>query len=113
MFIDQFRQQKKRLVDDLCKVERVLVDMETSYNTNEAALLGTVLKGFESHILTKDKKKSLSLKGYRPEDRLFSLSSRSSPASLEQAAAEAADLSQGGGGLGVVGGVKKAAWGQK
>jgi hypothetical protein len=92
-----------------------LLDVETAYNNNEAALQGTVLKvngvfeedrswitfellpvwacthffldathnstqGFESHVMTKDKKKAQSLRAYRADDRLFSLSSRTSPA---------------------------------
>ncbi|GLC56290.1 hypothetical protein PLESTB_001088800 [Pleodorina starrii] len=66
--------------------------MEHSYLTAEYSQCGTVLKGFEGFLNSKDilRKKS---RTFKPEDRLFSLSSKSSPVTreMEQSSLEVLD----------------------
>ena len=62
-----------------------LFDLETSY-LNDSAACGTVLHGFET-FLTANKTASSAKKpkAFKPEERLFSLSSVTSPASRDGA----------------------------
>jgi chromatin modification-related protein EAF6 len=56
-----------------------IYDMESSYFNAEHAQTGNVLKGFEGLLSTKEALRKRQSRGYKPEDRLFSLSSKTSP----------------------------------
>ncbi|KAG2497419.1 hypothetical protein HYH03_004574 [Edaphochlamys debaryana] len=90
--IDEYQALKASLDGDLGKIERLMAEMEHSYLTAEYNNCGTVLKGFEGYLNSKDilRKKT---RTFKPEDRLFSLSSKSSPVTreMEQPALEQFD----------------------
>lgn len=69
-------------------VEKQVYDLETSY-LNDSNQNGNVLKGFEGYLAptkTQNMKKS---RNFKTDDRLFSLSSTTSPAAEELAIANA------------------------
>ncbi|CAI0434408.1 unnamed protein product, partial [Linum tenue] len=77
--------KRAKLHEELRSIERQLYDMETSY-LQDPSQCGNVLKGFEG-FLSSSKNTALlkRSKKFQPEDRLFSLSSVTSPAAEEQA----------------------------
>ncbi|KAG2428056.1 hypothetical protein HXX76_012039 [Chlamydomonas incerta] len=87
----------------------MIAESEHTYLTAEYSQCGTALKGFEGYLNSKDilRKKT---RTFKPEDRLFSLSSKSSPPSreMEQPALEALDSMTP-----LIYGGKKAAYAQK
>mmetsp|Transcript_17025 Transcript_17025/g.29111 ORF Transcript_17025/g.29111 Transcript_17025/m.29111 type:complete len:139 (+) Transcript_17025:96-512(+) len=99
--VEQFRQAKELLVSDINKIERVLVELETQYHTAEYSQPGSVLKGFDGFLASKENQRKR-MRAYKPEDRLFSLSSKTCGIVLgaDLAAQDTMDL----GGLG---GIKK------
>lgn len=56
--------------------------MEAAYLSAEYSAAGSVLRGFEGHLSTKEALRRRP-RGWKPEDRTFSLSSRSSPVTRE------------------------------
>ncbi|KAM7521707.1 hypothetical protein LguiA_011609 [Lonicera macranthoides] len=86
--------KRSKLQDDLRNIEKQVYDMETSY-LQDPSQCGNVLKGYEG-FLSSSKSTNLLKRSrkFQPEDRLFSLSSITSPAAEEHAAAR-----DGGGGL--------------
>mmetsp|Transcript_31375 Transcript_31375/g.52695 ORF Transcript_31375/g.52695 Transcript_31375/m.52695 type:complete len:120 (+) Transcript_31375:289-648(+) len=80
--LQHLQARKERLEDELRHVEKQVYDLETSY-LNDSSQHGNVLKGFEGFLAptkTNSLKKS---RNFKTEDRLFSLSSTSSPAAAE------------------------------
>lgn len=77
-----FHDFRGQLESDLVGIERTLADMEVHYLQAEYSQAGTVLKGFEGFLSSKETLRKRS-RSYKPEDRLFSLSSKSSPVSRE------------------------------
>ncbi|XP_044491734.1 chromatin modification-related protein MEAF6-like isoform X2 [Mangifera indica] len=77
--------KRTKLLEDLRNIERQVYDMETSY-LQDPSQCGNVLKGFEG-FLSSSKNTALLKRSrkFQPEDRLFSLSSVTSPAAEEQA----------------------------
>ncbi|PSS14015.1 Chromatin modification-related protein [Actinidia chinensis var. chinensis] len=77
--------KRAKLHEDLRNIEKQVYDMETSY-LQDPNQCGNVLKGFEGFLSSS---KSTTLlkrsKKFQPEDRLFSLSSVTSPAAEDHA----------------------------
>ncbi|KAL3531237.1 hypothetical protein ACH5RR_010559 [Cinchona calisaya] len=78
--------KRAKLHEDLLNIEKQVYDMETSY-LQDPSQCGNVLKGFEG-FLSSSKNTTLLKRSrkFQPEDRLFSLSSITSPAAEEHAA---------------------------
>ncbi|KAL4325131.1 hypothetical protein GQ457_11G003230 [Hibiscus cannabinus] len=78
--------RRAKLQEELRNIERQVYDMETSY-LHDPSQCGHVLKGFEG-FLSSSKNTALLKRSrkFQPEDRLFSLSSVTSPAAEEVAA---------------------------
>lgn len=75
--------RKTALELDLQRTEKQLYDVETAYLIDHAPLHGSVLKSFECALsLNKPQQKKQQLRN-KPEERAFSLSSRSSPVQVE------------------------------
>ncbi|MCD9643286.1 hypothetical protein HAX54_030628 [Datura stramonium] len=85
--------KRAKLHEDLRNLEKQVYDMETIY-LQDPSQCGNVLKGFEG-FLSSSKSTSFLKRSrkFQPEDRLFSLSSVTSPAAEEQA------LGRDGGGI--------------
>lgn len=80
--------RKEMLEEELKSVEKQVYDLETSY-LHDSALSGNVLKGFESFLTSSKGGHNLKRpKKFQPEDRLFSLSSVTSPAVEEKEAGQ-------------------------
>ncbi|KAL6564107.1 hypothetical protein OROHE_005347 [Orobanche hederae] len=77
--------KRAKLHEELRSIERQVYDMETSY-LQDPSQCGNVLKGFEG-FLSSSKNTTLLKRSrkFQPEDRLFSLSSVTSPAAEEVA----------------------------
>ncbi|PKA49232.1 hypothetical protein AXF42_Ash014134 [Apostasia shenzhenica] len=72
--------KRDKLQEDLRNIERQVYDLETSY-LQDSNQCGNVLKGFEGFLSSS--KSTINLKRsrkFQPEDRIFSLSSATSPA---------------------------------
>ncbi|KAH7577669.1 hypothetical protein JRO89_XS01G0282800 [Xanthoceras sorbifolium] len=74
--------KRAKLHEELRSIEKQVYDMETSY-LQDPSQCGNVLKGFEG-FLSSSKNTALLKRSrkFQPEDRLFSLSSVTSPASF-------------------------------
>ncbi|XP_062147664.1 uncharacterized protein LOC133856622 isoform X2 [Alnus glutinosa] len=77
--------RRAKLHDELRHIEKQVYDMETGY-LQDPSQCGNVLKGFEG-FLSSSKSTALLKRSrkFQPEDRLFSLSSVTSPAAEELA----------------------------
>ncbi|XP_047324771.1 chromatin modification-related protein eaf6-like [Impatiens glandulifera] len=77
--------KRSKLHEELRSIEKQVYDMETSY-LQDPSQCGNVLKGFEG-FLSSSKSTTLLKRSrkFQPEDRLFSLSSVTSPAAEEHA----------------------------
>ncbi|XP_012085326.1 chromatin modification-related protein MEAF6 isoform X2 [Jatropha curcas] len=77
--------KRNKLHEELRNIEKQVYDMETNY-LQDPSQCGNVLKGFEG-FLSSSKNTALLKRSrkFQPEDRLFSLSSVTSPAAEEQA----------------------------
>ncbi|OAY32636.1 chromatin modification-related protein MEAF6 isoform X1 [Manihot esculenta] len=77
--------KRAKLHEELRNIEKQVYDMETNY-LQDPSQCGNVLKGFEG-FLSSSKNTALLKRSrkFQPEDRLFSLSSVTSPAAEEQA----------------------------
>eukprot|EP00877_Chromochloris_zofingiensis_P006703 jgi/Chrzof1/2286/Cz11g09260.t1 len=95
-FLDQILSYKTNLENDLVNVEKNIAEMEAAYLQAEYSQPGTVLKGFEGFLSSKDALRKRQ-RTYKPEDRLFSLSSRTSPVTKELEAEEAIEAVASGG----------------
>ncbi|KAH6755415.1 histone acetyltransferase subunit NuA4-domain protein [Perilla frutescens var. hirtella] len=75
--------KRAKLHDELRNIEKQVYDMETGY-LQDPSQCGNVLKGFEG-FLSSSKNTTLLKRSrkFQPEDRLFSLSSVTSPAAEE------------------------------
>ncbi|KAH7278778.1 hypothetical protein KP509_38G055800 [Ceratopteris richardii] len=72
--------KREKLQEELRQVEKQVYDLETSY-LQDSSQVGNVLKGFEGFLASAKGASSLKRpKKFQPEDRLFSLSSVTSPA---------------------------------
>ncbi|XP_077229731.1 histone acetyltransferase subunit NuA4-domain protein [Tasmannia lanceolata] len=72
--------KREKLQDELRNIEKQVYELETSY-LHDSSQCGNVLKGFEGFLSST--KSTINLKRsrkFQPEDRLFSLSSVTSPA---------------------------------
>ncbi|RYR24978.1 hypothetical protein Ahy_B02g058594 isoform A [Arachis hypogaea] len=87
--------RRAKLHEDLRSIEKQVYDMETSY-LQDPGQCGNVLKGFEG-FLSSSKNTALLKRSrkFQPEDRLFSLSSVTSPARLHPFNVIAEDLATG------------------
>lgn len=87
---------KENVEKDLASIEKNIADMEAAYLSAEYSAAGSVLRGFEGHLSTKEALRRRP-RGWKPEDRAFSLSSRTSPVTREiEDEQMAADLAAGG-----------------
>lgn len=95
--------RREQIGHDLAKIEKQIYDTETGYFTAEYTNFGTVLKGFEGFLTSKNAMAKNKNRVFKLDDRLFSLSSVTSPASQEmqaereQAALEVSAFGRGGG----------------
>ncbi|MEW5320493.1 MAG: hypothetical protein WDW38_011562 [Sanguina aurantia] len=80
----QFEKLRAQLDKEVTNIEKTVGDMEYQYLQLESSQMGTVLKGFEGFLSSKDTMRKRSRNVFRTEDRLFSLSSKTSPVSREQ-----------------------------
>ncbi|BDA44101.1 probable chromatin modification-related protein MEAF6 [Coccomyxa sp. Obi] len=80
----QLAARKDQLEADLLKTEKMVYTMETDYLQADYTQCGTVLKGFEGFLSSKDALRKRA-RAFKPEDRAFSLSSKSSAATQELA----------------------------
>ncbi|GLJ53897.1 hypothetical protein SUGI_1151330 [Cryptomeria japonica] len=79
--------KREKLHEELRIVEKQVYDLETSY-LQDSSQCGNVLKGFEGFLSsTKNTANLKRSRKFQPEDRLFSLSSVTSPAVEEHAVA--------------------------
>ena len=83
------QQRKERLDEELKQVEKQVYDLETTY-LNDSSQYGNVLKGFEGFLSQTKNTSQKKARNFKPEDRLFSLSSSSSPV-VDEIAAERAE----------------------
>uniref|UniRef100_A0A7R9YY72 Chromatin modification-related protein MEAF6 n=1 Tax=Chlamydomonas euryale TaxID=1486919 RepID=A0A7R9YY72_9CHLO len=74
----EYAQFRGQVEGELAKVERLIVDLEAQYIAAEHCQNGSVLRGFEGFLSSKEtlRKRARSSKA---EERLFSLSSKTSP----------------------------------
>ncbi|KAK7267361.1 hypothetical protein RIF29_20031 [Crotalaria pallida] len=78
--------RRAKLHEELRSIEKQVYDMETSY-LQDPGQCGNVLKGFEGFLSSSKNTAFLKRsRKFQPEDRLFSLSSVTSPAAEELAA---------------------------
>ncbi|BBN03009.1 chromatin modification-related protein EAF6 [Marchantia polymorpha subsp. ruderalis] len=72
--------KREKLNEELKSVEKQVYDMETTY-LHDSSQCGSVLKGFEAYLSSSKNAGNLKRsRKFQPEDRLFSLSSVTSPA---------------------------------
>mmetsp|Transcript_38585 Transcript_38585/g.46677 ORF Transcript_38585/g.46677 Transcript_38585/m.46677 type:complete len:119 (+) Transcript_38585:72-428(+) len=83
--LQQLQHRKERLEEELRHVEKQVYDLETSY-LNDSSQYGNVLKGFEGFLAPSKNQSVKKTRNFKTEDRLFSLSSMTSPAAEELAA---------------------------
>ncbi|WIA35798.1 hypothetical protein OEZ86_004187 [Tetradesmus obliquus] len=94
---EQLVQYREQLAADLARVENQIADQEYTYFNAEYSQAGSVLKGFEGFLSTKEALRKRQQRAFKPEDRLFSLSSHTSPVAKELQEPEAVDGLAGGG----------------
>lgn len=88
--------KREKLQEELRHVEKQVYDLETTY-LHESSQVGNVLKGFEGFLSsTKGAGNLKRPRKFQPEDRLFSLSSVTSPVVEEQAVGREADARMDG-----------------
>ncbi|KAK9825931.1 hypothetical protein WJX81_008110 [Elliptochloris bilobata] len=80
--LELLSQRKQQLEADIDKLEKTIYNLETEYLAADYSVCGTVLKGFEGFLSSKDALRKRA-RTFRTEDRSFSLSSRTSPATAE------------------------------
>ncbi|KAL3679613.1 hypothetical protein R1sor_022569 [Riccia sorocarpa] len=79
-------QKREKLAEELRAVEKQVYDLETAY-LHDSSQCGSVLKGFEAYLSSSKNSGNVKRsRKFQPEDRLFSLSSVTSPAVEENAA---------------------------
>lgn len=93
---EQLTLYRDQLANDLQRVEQNIYDLESAYFNAEHSQTGNVLKGFEGLLSTKEALRKRQSRGYKTEDRLFSLSSKSSPLLKELPDGDGLDLAPGG-----------------
>ncbi|XP_058101654.1 chromatin modification-related protein eaf6 isoform X3 [Magnolia sinica] len=77
--------KRKKLQEELRSIEKQVYELETSY-LHDSSQCGNVLKGFEGFLSSSKSTTNLKRsRKFQPEDRLFSLSSVTSPAVEEHA----------------------------
>ncbi|GAX75144.1 hypothetical protein CEUSTIGMA_g2588.t1 [Chlamydomonas eustigma] len=81
--MEEYAQFKNQLESELIKTERLIADVESSFINAEHCQNGSILRGYEGFLSTKEslRKRQRLTKG---EERLFSLSSKTSPVAREQ-----------------------------
>ncbi|CAL5413566.1 unnamed protein product [Camellia sinensis] len=97
--------KREKLQEELHNIEKQVYELETSY-LQESSHFGNALKGFDGFLSASKNTTNLKRsRKFQPEDRIFSLSSVTSPAAEEQGVGRddgRSDLGQGrpkGGGL--------------
>ncbi|KAF8392201.1 hypothetical protein HHK36_022543 [Tetracentron sinense] len=76
--------KREKLQEELRNIEKQVYELETSY-LQDSSQCGNVLKGYEGFLSsTKSTTNLKRSRKFQPEDRLFSLSSVTSPAAEEQ-----------------------------
>lgn len=75
--------KREKLQDELRGIEKQVYELETNY-LQDSSHFGNILKGFEGFLSTSKNTSNLKRsRKFQPEDRLFSLSSVTSPAAEE------------------------------
>lgn len=100
--------KRKKLQEELRNVEKQVYELETTY-LQDSTLCGSVFKGFEGSMSSSKAGNNLKRpRKFQPEDRIFSLSSITSPAVEEEGVGrdDIATARTKGGGLPASGGGK-------
>jgi chromatin modification-related protein EAF6 len=86
--LSALQQRKERLDEELKQTEKQVYDLETHY-LNESSQHGNVFKGFEGYLSQTKNTTQKKTRNFKPDERLFSMSSTTSPV-VEEIAAEQA-----------------------
>ncbi|GMH44927.1 hypothetical protein BSKO_12884 [Bryopsis sp. KO-2023] len=81
--LEQMKVLRDQLETEVEEAETKVADEEYEYLTSESSQLGNVLKGFEGFLSSKDTIRRKSRQQLKHEERLFSLSSKSSQITKE------------------------------
>lgn len=81
--MDYLQDMKDSLEKDLIDLEVQIADNELQYLQSEYSQYGTVLKGFEGFLASKNAERGRRGRTLKPEDRLMSLSSATGPVARE------------------------------
>mmetsp|Transcript_19676 Transcript_19676/g.37520 ORF Transcript_19676/g.37520 Transcript_19676/m.37520 type:complete len:119 (-) Transcript_19676:255-611(-) len=84
--LQQMLIKRDRIEEELRMVEKQVYDLETSY-LNDSSQYGNVMKGFEGYLAPTKTQNLKRTRNFKTEDRLFSLSSTTSPVADELAQA--------------------------
>lgn len=76
------REYRDEILTHLSAIENKLADAEQAYLQADHSQQGTVVKGFDGFLSSKEAMRKRQ-RTWKPEDRLFSLSSKSSPVTKE------------------------------
>eukprot|EP01016_Furgasonia_blochmanni_P027242 TRINITY_DN2876_c0_g1_i2.p1 TRINITY_DN2876_c0_g1~~TRINITY_DN2876_c0_g1_i2.p1 ORF type:complete len:252 (+),score=49.44 TRINITY_DN2876_c0_g1_i2:252-1007(+) len=84
MSLQEIADKRKHLENEILQLEKQIYDLETNY-LEETMMTGNIIKGFESYLSNKNAKNQLynnfKKQKCNPNERIFSLSSVTSPAS--------------------------------
>jgi len=94
--LEHYAQKRETLQEDVRVLDRKIYDLEGAYLGSESSQCGTVFKGFEGFMSSKDANRRRG-RVFKADERLFSLSSLTSPAHQEVEAAIEAEQGVGGG----------------
>ncbi|KAL4433991.1 hypothetical protein ABPG75_000432 [Micractinium tetrahymenae] len=76
-------QRRQAIATDLSKLEKQIYELESVYFTADYTNFGNVVKGFNEFLTSKSAQAKNKNRQFRLEDRVFSLSSITSPGTLE------------------------------
>ncbi|PRW57873.1 chromatin modification-related MEAF6-like isoform X2 [Chlorella sorokiniana] len=95
--LEAYLQRREVIAGDIAKLEKQIYDLESAYFTADCTNFGNVVKGFNEFLTSKSAQAKNKNRQFRMEDRVFSLSSITSPGTLEmqQAPAEQPAAYQG------------------
>lgn len=81
---EALKNKKNRLEAEINELERMIYDLESEYfGQSEVTAFGTVTKGLEGYLTSKNAQLKTKGRSFQVEDRLFSLSSAKSQATKD------------------------------
>ncbi|KAI7843675.1 hypothetical protein COHA_002576 [Chlorella ohadii] len=81
--LEAFLQRREVIAGDIAKLEKQIYELESAYFTADCTNFGNVVKGFNEFLTSKSAQAKNKNRQFRLEDRVFSLSSITSPGTLE------------------------------